>query len=74
MTVSDNGRGITEAEKVGPRSLGLLGMRERAYLLGGEINVEGVEGRGTVVTLRVPALDYGSGRKPRPVGEGTLTA
>ncbi|HEX8845151.1 MAG TPA: MEDS domain-containing protein [Pyrinomonadaceae bacterium] len=74
VTVSDNGRGITEAEKAGPRSLGLLGMRERAYLLGGEINVEGVEGRGTVVTLRVPALDYGSGRKPPPVREGTLTA
>jgi PAS domain S-box-containing protein len=55
LTVSDNGRGITEAEKTGLQSLGMLGMRERAHLLGGEINVEGVEGRGTVVTLRVPA-------------------
>jgi PAS domain S-box-containing protein len=34
ITVSDDGRGITEAEKTGPRSLGLLGMRERAHLLG----------------------------------------
>jgi PAS domain S-box-containing protein len=74
MTVSDDGRGITEAEKTGPRSLGLLGMRERAHLLGGEVSVEGVKGRGTDVTLRVPALDNGSGREPPPVGEGALTA
>ena len=53
LTISDNGRGITEAEKKGPQSLGLLGMHERAYLLGGEISVEGAEGRGTVITLRV---------------------
>jgi PAS domain S-box-containing protein len=55
LTIRDNGRGITEAEKSGPRSLGLLGMRERAYLLSGEISIEGAEGRGTVITVRVPA-------------------
>jgi PAS domain S-box-containing protein len=54
LTVSDNGRGITEDEKSRLQSLGLLGMRERAYLIGGEIDVIGVEARGTVVTVRVP--------------------
>ena len=29
-------------------------MRERAHLLAGEISIEGAEGQGTVVTLRVP--------------------
>lgn len=57
LTVSDNGRGITEAEKRASHSLGLLGMRERAHLLGGEITIEGTEGRGTVVTVRVPTTN-----------------
>jgi signal transduction histidine kinase len=34
--------------------LGLLGMRERAHLIGGEVSITRAEGQGTVVTLRVP--------------------
>jgi signal transduction histidine kinase len=52
--IRDNGRGITEDEKAGSQSLGLIGMRERAHLVGGRIEVSGVEARGTVLTLRVP--------------------
>lgn len=54
LTISDNGRGITEDELSGAPSLGLLGMRERANLIGGKIQIRGAEGKGTVVTLRVP--------------------
>ena len=54
LTVSDNGRGITEDDKSRLQSLGLLGMRERAHLIGGEIDIIGVEAQGTVVTVRVP--------------------
>jgi glucose-6-phosphate-specific signal transduction histidine kinase len=54
LTVSDNGRGITAEDKSRLQSLGLLGMRERAYLIGAEIDITGVEGQGTVVTVRVP--------------------
>jgi PAS domain S-box-containing protein len=54
LMIGDNGRGITENERVGELSIGLLGMRERAHLIGGEIDVSGVEGEGTTVTLRVP--------------------
>lgn len=54
LSVKDNGRGITESEKYGQLSIGLLGMRERAHLIGGEIDVNGVEGLGTTVTLRLP--------------------
>jgi signal transduction histidine kinase len=55
LTVMDNGRGITENEKSGLQSLGLLGMRERAHLIGGKMDITGVEGKGTVVTVRVPS-------------------
>jgi PAS domain S-box-containing protein len=54
LTVSDNGRGITEYEKSRSQSLGLLGMRERAHLIGADISFTGVQGCGTQVMLRVP--------------------
>ncbi len=54
LTVTDNGKGITNEEKSGHRSLGLLGMRERAYLIGGTVDISGSKGKGTVVTVRVP--------------------
>jgi len=54
LKVADNGRGITEAEVSGSRSLGLLGMRERALLLGGETKIERNIEKGTTVTVRVP--------------------
>ncbi|HYR95351.1 MAG TPA: PAS domain-containing sensor histidine kinase [Candidatus Binatus sp.] len=54
VEVADDGRGITEAQRSGLGSLGLLGMRERARLLGGELTVSGGPGRGTRITARVP--------------------
>src|SRR5205085_9117960 len=54
LQISDNGRGITEDEKSRAQSLGLIGMRERAHLIGGEVKIEGTEGHGTVITVRVP--------------------
>ncbi len=54
LTIRDNGRGITKAEKSDRLSLGLLGMRERANLIGGRVDIANGEGKGTVVTLRVP--------------------
>jgi signal transduction histidine kinase len=52
--VHDNGRGFDPEEAKARRSLGLVGMRERALLLNGELNVEGVSGDGTTMTLRIP--------------------
>jgi PAS domain S-box-containing protein len=54
LTVKDNGRGITEEERTGLESLGLIGMRERAHLIGGKIEVVGLTGTGTLITVRVP--------------------
>ena len=61
LKVWDDGRGITESERSSVRSLGLVGMRERAALLGGEVTVKGVPGRGTTVLVSIP----------RPVPAGT---
>jgi signal transduction histidine kinase len=54
LTIRDNGRGITDDEKSGQRTLGLLGMRERAHLIGGKIEITGSDGKGTVVIVRIP--------------------
>jgi signal transduction histidine kinase len=54
LTVQDNGRGISEEEIANTRSIGLVGMRERAMLIGGDITLQGAPGKGTTMTLRVP--------------------
>jgi PAS domain S-box-containing protein len=54
LEVRDDGRGITEPEQRNTRSLGLLGMKERALLVGGEVTITGAEGKGTTVVVRVP--------------------
>ncbi len=52
--VRDNGRGFDPAEAKARKSLGLVGMQERALMLNGELQVEGVPGAGTTMTLRIP--------------------
>jgi len=55
LKVQDNGRGITEEELANPQSFGLMGLRERAILFGGNAVIQGVPGRGTTVTVKIPA-------------------
>ncbi len=54
LQVKDNGRGITETEINHSRSVGLLGMRERAHLFGGEVHFSSVPNQGTTVTASIP--------------------
>jgi len=54
LEVHDNGIGVQEAQLSNGRSLGILGMHERALLLGGEFTIHGVPGHGTTVTVRIP--------------------
>lgn len=54
LEAKDNGRGIRANEFSNPKSLGLLGMRERALLLGGDVAIRGIPNKGTAVTLRIP--------------------
>ena len=63
LTIKDNGRGITESEKSGVHSLGLLGMRERAHLIGAQIDIIGIEGKGTLVAMRIPISESSERQK-----------
>jgi PAS domain S-box-containing protein len=54
MEVGDDGRGITKKEIMDHQSIGLTGMRERAYAMEGNLTIIGVRGKGTTVTLSVP--------------------
>jgi PAS domain S-box-containing protein len=54
LEVRDDGRGITKTQRINSRSLGLLGMKERALLIGGEVQITGKEKHGTTVLVRVP--------------------
>jgi PAS domain S-box-containing protein len=54
MKISDNGKGMSEAELLNTQSLGLLGMYERAHTFGGEFSIRSEPGQGTVVSVHMP--------------------
>jgi signal transduction histidine kinase len=54
MEVKDNGRGIEPGKVGGEKSFGLLGMRERAFILGGEVDIHGAKDKGTTVRVTMP--------------------
>lgn len=54
LIITDNGRGITEAEIEKSSSLGILGMKERVLILGGIWKIKGVYDKGTTITIQVP--------------------
>jgi signal transduction histidine kinase len=59
-SVTDDGRGLPEASRLGPRGdgleggFGMSGMRERAELVGGELELLPAAGKGTTMRLTVP--------------------
>jgi PAS domain S-box-containing protein len=54
LEVHDNGQGIPDDKLSSGKSLGILGMRERALLLGGETTICGSSGKGTTVRVQIP--------------------
>ena len=63
LTVSDDGVGFAPDAARKPQSYGLLGIRERAYLLRGEAHVASEPGKGTTITVVLPLADA-----PPPAG------
>jgi two-component system, NarL family, sensor histidine kinase DegS len=60
VTITDNGRGFELPTQLsdfaGQGKLGLTGMAERAQLIGGQIEVNSEEGKGTTITVKVPTM------------------
>jgi PAS domain S-box-containing protein len=54
LEIRDNGQGMAGVDPKNLKSLGLLGMQERAALLGGGVSFAPRPGGGTVVTVRIP--------------------
>ncbi|MGL4400678.1 MAG: sensor histidine kinase [Luteolibacter sp.] len=67
LVVRDDGRGIDLASVEDPKSLGLMGMFERAADVGGRVVFSGHPEKGTCVTLTIPLPPAGSGEEsPAP--------
>ena len=54
LAVGDNGIGIPEDKISSHASFGLMGIKERARVLGGEVGISGIPGKGTTVTVSIP--------------------
>jgi two-component system, NarL family, sensor histidine kinase DegS len=54
LVVEDDGRGFDSTEAMAETKLGLVGMRERAHLIGGSMTVESSSGNGTTIWVSVP--------------------
>ena len=54
MRIRDNGRGFSKNEITDKRTLGILGMQERAAIIEGEYSIISQKGEGTIVEVRVP--------------------
>ncbi len=60
ICISDDGRGISSGKFSGPTSLGIAGMRERAELVNGRLDIKSQKGKGTRVTAYLPLSPNGS--------------
>ncbi len=66
--VSDNGEGFDPEKAKANKSLGLVGMQERAFLLNGDLKIAGAPGDGTTMTLTIPLAHPVTGEKIRNAG------
>jgi PAS domain S-box-containing protein len=66
--IFDNGRGFDPEEAKARKSLGIVGMQERAFILKGDLKIEGVHGAGSTVTLTIPFPRSDIGGKIRNEG------
>jgi PAS domain S-box-containing protein len=57
LSVRDDGIGMSTEQISDVRSLGLLGIRERAVAIGGTVRIDSIIGKGTTILLRLPLSD-----------------
>ncbi len=69
MEVADNGVGAQKAALYRADSYGVMGMRERALHLGGDLQINSQRGKGTLVRLSVPIVTFPSSKMAEDVTE-----
>ena len=57
LTIRDNGKGFNASSSEKRKTLGLLGMNERAIMIGGSLKITSVKGKGTVVEITAPLIN-----------------
>jgi PAS domain S-box-containing protein len=62
LAIQDDGKGLAQGDLEKKGSFGLVGIRERAYILAGSAEIRGEEGRGTKITVRLPIPGTGGAR------------
>lgn len=55
LKIDDNGRGFDTHAPTKTKSFGLIGIRERSLMLGGETSISSAPGQGTSIQVRIPA-------------------
>lgn len=65
VEVRDNGRGFDQGAASNKKSFGLLGMRERALAMGGQVDITSAPGQGTVIAVTIP-IDVDTVAKGKP--------
>lgn len=54
LRIADNGHGAQQHDARTDKSFGLLGIRERAYMLGGAVEINSESGKGFAITVTLP--------------------
>lgn len=73
LTIRDNGVGFDPGSTRKPTSFGLVGLRERAYLVGGTLRIDTSPGKGTHVEVHLPLSADATGGSGQPASQnGTL--
>ncbi len=57
ISIEDNGKGFELTRISDPHAVGLIGMRERAHLIGATLDIHSTPGVGTTVRLEIPIID-----------------
>ena len=57
LRVKDDGIGIKESDMANKKSFGIIGIRERASLMGGKMHIKGLTGKGTTISVEVPVIE-----------------
>ncbi len=60
LQIKDNGRGISESDLLKTDAFGILGLKERVFLINGNVEIKGIPNQGTTVTVRIPLQLFNS--------------